>query len=121
MTDDPERGYGRHYEYRVFSMRNDCPDENTGRRVLFTRMVWYNHGAVDYPTREEIFSIDGEEREPEGATIEELTLKLERRLLALNKPVLIFAEWFGGDLMPEWFQQDGERLRRRRADRQSLT
>ena len=30
-------------------------------------------------------------------------------------------EWFGGDLMPEWFQQDGERLRRRRADRQSLT
>lgn len=86
-------GYGRRWEYRVFSELNECP-ERSNDRILHIRSVWFRRRPVDYPLPDEdILAIDLEEAQPNGETMEELLLDLERMQRACDKPSLILAEW----------------------------
>jgi hypothetical protein len=92
MKDDD--GYGRLCEYRVFSERDDEPlQPNAGRRLLHVRMVWYHGSAIDHPTYYDVMGIEPFPTKAEGKDVSELILNLERMLGAVNKPVLILAEW----------------------------
>ena len=93
MTGD---GYGRHWDYRVFSELDTEPDApNSGRRRLHLRMVWYVSMSEDYPTPADVFAIAHERAEPSGETIEALLIDLARMTAALDRPSLVLAEWRG--------------------------
>ena len=114
---DPDVTYGKNHEYRVFSELDNEPDsENSGRRLLHIRMVWWRSrhwggiGPVDYPTVDDVFAVGHETAKPNGHSIEELLLDLGRMQKAVDKPALIFAEWAGRLTRRGWYS--GEALDR---------
>jgi hypothetical protein len=89
-------GYGRYWDYRVFSTLETEPDSPyAGRRRLEIHVVQYTGRPKLYPQRDDICAIHHEEQTPGGNTIEELQLDLHRMLEAADKPALILAEWIG--------------------------
>ena len=93
MTDDD--GYGRTWEYRVFSSLNtepDCPD--TGQRHLTVHVVsWITRPPPDYPLHDDVADIEHRPATPGGVGAEALMQDAERILRACDKPAMIKAEW----------------------------
>jgi hypothetical protein len=86
-------GYGRHWEYRVFSsmwMEPDVPE--SGRRHLTVHGVDYQVGALsDHPLPDDVIYIEAKPASPNGVEMEAALLDAERIMHAFNKPALIKA------------------------------
>jgi hypothetical protein len=104
VSDDD--GYGRAWEYRVFSQLDTEPDApNSGGRYLTIRIVWPSfaggHRCLPlYPTPDDVAVIDHKPHTPSGASSEELMLDIERMIKACDKPALILAEWKDRESIP---------------------
>jgi hypothetical protein len=95
---DDDDGYGRHWDYRVFSQQWTCPDDwNVGQRYLTVHHVDYNNrywmGTHDYPLEGDIIYIDHEPAAPKGIGMAEAMQDAERIMKAYDMPVMIMAEW----------------------------
>lgn len=100
MSDDD--GYGRAWEYRVFSQLDTEPDavNSGGRYLTIRRVLAVRRPLPDHPVPDEIAGIDQKPYTPEGASIAELLLDLERMIKACDRPALILAEWKDCELKP---------------------
>ena len=95
MDDD---GYGRDWDYRVFSSMWTEPDvPESGRRHLTVHHVDYQHDALlgshSHPLPGDVIYIDARPASPNGVETEAALLDAERIMQAFDKPALIKAEW----------------------------
>lgn len=105
MSNRDDDGYGRYWDYRVFSSMWTEPDVwESGKRFLTVHRVDYvSHirgrallGTHDYPIApDDLIHIEAEPASPEGCGMEAALLDAERIMRAFDKPALIKAEWQG--------------------------
>lgn len=92
-------GYGKVWEYRVFSEMWTEPDvPESGKRHLTVHSVCYNVplsflGTRDYPLHDDVIYIEAEPASPEGVGLEATLQDAERIMKAFDRPVMIRAEW----------------------------
>jgi hypothetical protein len=115
MSAADDDGYGRHWDYRVFSQMWTEPDvAETGKRCLTVHLViWASRRQpCDYPLPDDIDDIKFEPASPEGIGLEATLLDYERIGKAFDKPTLIKAEW------QEFFDHSEQEHRRNERERE---